>query len=88
MVLGVLRAIGISAIPTLACPACLPVLASALGALGMIFLAQSEYLVWANLVALVLALTILFMKRRANGFAPFPAGYNRDGGNHAGEVRY
>ena len=74
MVLGVLPANGVSAIPTLACPACLPALASALGAIGLTFLTKSEYLLWVNLVPLVLALTILFMKRRANGYAPFLLG--------------
>ncbi len=74
MVLGLLPAIGVSAIPTLACPACLPVLASALGAVGLTFLTWSEYLVWANLVALVLALAMLFMKRRVNGYTPFLLG--------------
>jgi hypothetical protein len=74
MVLGVLPAIGLSAIPTLACPACLPALASILGVTGLTFLIEREYFVWVNLVALVLALAILFMKRRANGYAPFLLG--------------
>jgi len=74
MILGVLPAIGVSAIPTLACPACLPALASVLGAIGLTFLIQREYVVWANLAALVLALTILYAKRRANRYAPFLLG--------------
>lgn len=74
MVLGVLPAIGVSAIPTLACPACLPALTAVLGAIGLTFLTHRAYLLWVNLAALMLALTILFMKRRANGYAPFLLG--------------
>jgi hypothetical protein len=74
MVLGVLPAIGVSAIPTLACPAFLPALASLLGAIGLTSLTNRAYLLWVNLAALMLALTILFMKRRANGYSPFPLG--------------
>jgi hypothetical protein len=74
MVLGVLPAIGASAIPTLACPACLPALASLLGAIGLTSLTNRAYLLWVNLVALVLALAILYSKSRENGYVPFLLG--------------
>jgi hypothetical protein len=55
-------------------PECLPALTSVLGAIGLTFLTRRAYLLWVNLAALMLALTILFMKRRANGYAPFLLG--------------
>jgi hypothetical protein len=87
MVLGVLPAIGLSAIPTFACPACLPALASLLSAIGLTFLTKSQYLVWVNFAALGLALTILFMRPSGERIRSLPAGYHRGGGNHAREVR-
>jgi hypothetical protein len=74
MVLGVLPAVGISAIPVLVCPACWPALASVLGAVGLTFLTNRTYLLWVNLAVLALALTILFAKRHANGYRPFLLG--------------
>ena len=58
-ILGVVPAFGFSLIPTLTCPACLPALASVLGAVGLTFLAQREYLIWFNLAALGIALVLL-----------------------------
>lgn len=74
MVLGMLPAIGLSAIPAVACPACVPALASVLSAIGLTFLTNGAYLLWVNLVALLLALTVLFVKRRMNGYAPILLG--------------
>ncbi|HZQ70530.1 MAG TPA: hypothetical protein VFA68_18525 [Terriglobales bacterium] len=74
MVLGMLPAICLSAIPAVACPACVPVLASVLSAIGLTFLTNGAYLLCVNLVALLLALTILFVKRRTNGYAPILLG--------------
>ncbi len=74
MVLGVMPAVGISAIPVLACPACWPALASVLGAVGLTFLTNRAYLLWVDLAVLALALTILFAKRHANGYPPFLLG--------------
>lgn len=61
---GVFPALGFSLIPSLACPACLPALASVLGAVGLTFLAQREYLIWFNLVALAVALVLLARTER------------------------
>lgn len=58
-ILGIAPAFGFSLIPTLTCPACLPALASVLGAVGLTFLAQREYLIWFNLVALGIAIVLL-----------------------------
>ena len=58
-IFGLFPALGLSLIPSLTCPACLPALASVLGAVGLTFLAQREYLIWLNLVALVIALALL-----------------------------
>lgn len=75
MVLGMLPAIGLSALPAMGCPACVPALASLLGAVGLTFLTNSAYLLWVNLLALLLSLTILFVRRRTNGYAPFLLGF-------------
>jgi hypothetical protein len=56
---GVVPAVGFSLLPTIACPACLPALASVLGAAGLSFVAESRYLPWFNLAALVIALVLL-----------------------------
>lgn len=58
-VAGILPALGFSAMPTLTCPACLPVLAAALGAVGLTFIAERAYLVWLNSGALLIALFLL-----------------------------
>ncbi len=74
MALGLLPAVGVSALPVLACPACLPALASVLGAIGLTFLTSRTYLLWVNLMALGLALATLFASRRTNGYAPLTLG--------------
>ncbi len=58
-VAAVLPAIGFSLLPSITCPACLPALASVLGAVGLTFIAKPLYLLWLNLGALVIALTLL-----------------------------
>ena len=58
-VAGVVPAVGFSLVPTIACPACLPALASVLGAAGLSFVAERRYLLWLNLAALVIALALL-----------------------------
>lgn len=63
-IFGLAPALGFSLIPSLTCPACLPALASVLGAAGLTFLAQREYLIWFNLVALGIALTLLARSER------------------------
>lgn len=63
-ILGVVPALGFSLIPTLTCPACLPALASVLGAVGLTFVAQREYLLWLNLAALLAALLLLARSER------------------------
>jgi mercuric ion transport protein len=69
-VFGVAPAVGFSVLPTLTCPACLPALASALGAVGLTFIAEPRYLVWLNLAALVVALFLLARSERAWISAP------------------
>jgi mercuric ion transport protein len=63
-VFGVVPAVGFSLLPTLACPACLPALASVLSAAGLTFIAQPRYLVWLNLAALIIALVLLVRNER------------------------
>jgi|SRR5215813_3475187 len=58
-VVGVVPAVGFSLLPTLTCPACLPALASVLGAVGLTFIAEPRYLLWLNLAALVIALVLM-----------------------------
>jgi mercuric ion transport protein len=74
MVLGVLPAIVLSAIPAVACPACVPTLVSLLSAIGLTFLTNRAYLLWVNLVALVLALAMLLVKRHTKGYSPILLG--------------
>jgi hypothetical protein len=74
MVLGVLPAIGVSAIPTLACPAMPAGAHVSIGCDWADILDPQGIPPVGNLAALMLALTILFMKRRANGYAPFLLG--------------
>jgi len=63
-VVGVVPAVGFAALPILTCSACLPALASALGAVGLTFIAEPKYLVWLNLAALVIALLVLASSER------------------------
>lgn len=63
-ILGVVPALGFSLIPSLACPACLPALASVLGAVGLTFMAEREYLIWLNLGALMAAILLLARNER------------------------
>ena len=63
-VAGVVPALGFSLLPTITCPACLPALASVLGAAGLTFIAEPRYLLWLNLAALVVALAFLARRER------------------------
>lgn len=63
-VVGVAPAVGFSLLPVLTCPACLPALASVLGAAGLTFIAEPRYLLWINLAALVAALVLLARTER------------------------
>lgn len=67
---GIFPALGFSMIPSLTCPACLPALASVLGAVGLTFVAQRQYLIWFNLVALGVAL--LFVARGQRKWISWP----------------
>ena len=58
-VASVVPAVGFSLLPTITCPACLPALASVLGAAGLSFIAEPRYLLWVNLAALLIALAFL-----------------------------
>ncbi len=62
--IGIVPALGFSLVPTLTCPACLPALASVLGAVGLTFIAEPKYLVWLNLTALLIALLVLARSER------------------------
>lgn len=57
--IGMVPAVGLSLLPTLACPACLPAFASILGAVGLTFIAEPRYLLWLNLAAFVIAWLLL-----------------------------
>lgn len=70
--MGMAPAVGFTAIPVLTCPACLPTLASALGAVGLTFLAQRPYLLGLNLAALVIALILI--ARGGQGWVSWPLG--------------
>lgn len=63
-IVSVVPAVGFSLLPVLSCPACLPALASVLGAVGLTFIAAPRYLVWLNLAALVTALVLLARSER------------------------
>jgi mercuric ion transport protein len=69
-IIGMFPAIGFSLIPGITCPACLPALASLLGAIGLTFIAQHDYLVWLNLAALLIA--ILFLARSERTWISWP----------------
>ncbi len=64
-------AVGASLLPSLSCPACWPAYASMLSAVGLSFLAESKYLLWLNLVALLAGLVVLFRRARTRGYGPF-----------------
>lgn len=70
-VAGMLPALGVSLLPTVGCPACLPAAASVLGAMGLTFIAEPPYAFWINLGALALALGVLLWNRNKLGFLPF-----------------
>ena len=57
--IGIVPAVGLSLLPTLTCPACLPALASILGAVGLTFIAEPRYLFCLNLAAFVIAWLLL-----------------------------
>ncbi len=61
---------GFSLLPALTCPACLPALASALGAVGLTFIAEPPFLVWFNLAALVVALLLIARSEQTWSSAP------------------
>lgn len=69
-----LPAMGASLLPNLSCPACWPAYASILSAVGLSFLAESKYLLWLNVAALLVTLVILFRRRRGISHAPFVMG--------------
>ncbi len=71
---AVVPALGASLLPSLSCPACWPAYASLLSAVGLSFVGQSKYLLWLNLVALLVSLVVLFRRVRTGGYAPLLIG--------------
>lgn len=61
---GIVPAVGFSLLPTITCPACLPALATVLGAAGLSFVVEPRYLLWLNLAALLIALAFLARRER------------------------
>jgi hypothetical protein len=73
--LAVLPAVGVALLPKVACPACWPAYAGALGSLGLGFLLESAWLF--PLTALFLAVALLALAWRAcsrRGYGPLAAG--------------
>jgi mercuric ion transport protein len=66
----IVPALGASLLPSLSCPACWPAYASALTAVGLSFLGENKYLLWLNIVALLLSLAVLFRRTRKGSYAP------------------
>lgn len=67
-------ALGASLLPSLSCPACWPAYASALSAVGLSFLGESKYLIWLNVVALVVSLIVLTRRARQGSYLPVLVG--------------
>lgn len=63
----------LSVLPVGVCPACWPVYAGALSALGLTFLLSKEYLMPLTALFLLIAVTTLALQRR-RGYAPFAVG--------------
>ncbi len=75
-----LPAVGLSLLPSLACPACWPAYAGLLGSLGLGFLADRRWLFSSTVVALLLALgTFAFRARSRRGFGPLWLGMAASG---------
>jgi len=69
-VAAVVPALGASLLPSLSCPACWPAYASVLSAVGLSFLGESKYLLWLNVLALLVSLAVLFRRGRTGSYAP------------------
>lgn len=63
-------ALGASLLPSLSCPACWPAYASLLSVVGLTFLGESKYLLWLNVMALLVSLAVLFRRARTGSYAP------------------
>jgi hypothetical protein len=73
--LAMLPALGMSLLPTLACPACWPAYAGFLSALGLGFLLNTTVLFPLTAAFLAIALSALaFRARRRRGYRPFALG--------------
>lgn len=73
-IMGAVPAVGAALLPNLSCPACWPACASLLSAAGLTFLAESKYLLWLNLVALLNGLVVLLRRARTRGYRPLVLG--------------
>lgn len=73
-VVAVVPALGASLLPSLSCPACWPAYISLLSALGLSFLGENKYLLWLNLIALLLSLVVLFRRTRKGSHVPVLVG--------------
>ncbi len=73
-VAAVVPALGTSLLPTLSCPACWPAYASLLSAVGLSFLGEGRYLLWLNVVALVISLVVLARRARQASYVPVLVG--------------
>ncbi len=67
---AVVPALGASLLPGLSCPACWPAYASALSAVGLSFIGENKYLLWLNVVALLVSLFVLFRRERNGSYVP------------------
>ena len=84
---GVVPAVGFSLLPTIACPACLPALASVLGAAGLSFVAESRYLPWFNFGSLSNCLSSSREGRATMGFNATRSRCRRRHRRDAGQIR-
>ncbi len=72
---GMVPALGVGLLPVGLCPACWPVYAGLVSALGLGFLMDAQYLLPITGAALLLALAALaFRARRRRGYGPFAVG--------------
>jgi mercuric ion transport protein len=73
--LAVLPAVGVALLPKVTCPACWPVYAGLLSAIGLGFLTQTAYLLPLTVAFLIVAVAALgFRARRRRGWGPFVMG--------------
>lgn len=73
--LAIVPGIGMAILPTISCPACWPAYASLLGAVGLGFLLNNDYLFYTTLFFLTLAIfSLAYRARRRHGYAPFGLG--------------